>query len=79
MLRRADRELVWQRSGRRALQLAEGALHQLVGHGGGEEDHQVRTAQLVFQAAGGLGEYLGGAFIGLTQVLVTTLHALVAA
>ena len=66
-------------AGGRPLQLAESALHQLVGHGGGEEDHQVGASQLVFQAAGGLGEHLGRAFVGLAEFFVAALHALVAA
>ena len=66
-------------NGGRALQLTEGALHQLVGHGGGEEDHQIRLAQLVLQPAGGLCKHLGRAAVCLTQLLVAALHTLVAA
>ena len=62
-----------------ALQLPQGALDHFVRHGAGEENGQIRVAQLVFQAAHRLDENLGPTAVGLTQIHIAALHTLVAA
>ena len=59
--------------------LAQRAMQHLVGHGAGEEDHQVRTAKLVFQPAPWLGKHLGLTLLGLAQLFIAALHAFVSA
>ena len=65
--------------GAAALELAQRALHHLVGHGIGEKDRQIRAAQLVPQAAGGLGEDLRLTLVAFAKLPVAALHTFVAA
>ena len=61
------------------LQLTQGAFEHLVGHGTGEHDHQIGTAQLLFQPAPGLRKHFRLTLIGLTKILVPAFHTLISA
>ena len=55
------------------------AFDHLVGDCVGEENQQIRTADLLIQARAHLGENLGLAFVILTYFFILAHHAVVAA
>ena len=62
-----------------SLQLAHRAVKHLVRHRIGEENHQIRAADLVPQSSPGFGEDLRLTLVVFTQFLIAAFHTFIAA